>query len=165
MSALVNSLTQTQQALVRETDRANLDTLSEDELLALHTRVRRARDKYVGMYRRQATARVGTVGGRGQARPKNRRNFDRAEVFEDALARVSRRLATVARQSAAALKADRIEAARREPVVMPTRTRSTNARPPATPPRDRSPNSPALLKRQASTQAKGARRQAKRDSR
>ena len=51
-------------------------------------------------------------GARGAARPKNRRPADKAEVFEDALARVSRRLAAVARDSASALKAERLEAVR-----------------------------------------------------
>ena len=38
------------------------------------------------LYRRQASTRVEDLGGRGFARPKNRRNFDKAEIFEDALA-------------------------------------------------------------------------------
>jgi hypothetical protein len=51
-------------------------------LLALHTRVRRARTKYVTQYRRAASARVADVGGRGMARPKNRRAADKAEAFK-----------------------------------------------------------------------------------
>jgi hypothetical protein len=173
MSALVNSLTVAEQSLIRETERDRMDPLDEDALLELHGRIRRARNKYVGQYRRTASARVGTVGGRGMARPKNRRNFDRAEVFEDALARVSRRLATVARQNAAELKAERIAAARSDRNSGPGSARTTTTRPGsnAGPTRrrsqtiDRSPNSPALEKRRASTQAKGARRQAAKDSR
>ena len=59
-----------------------MDELDEDALLDLHGRVRRARTKYVKLYRRQASVRVGDTGGRGAARPMNRRNADKAEVFE-----------------------------------------------------------------------------------
>ena len=168
MSALVNSLTEAEQSLIRQTERDRMQMLDEDQLLDLHGRIRRARNKYVGQYRRGASARVAEIGGRGAARPKNRRNFDRAEVFEDALARVSRRLAAAARESAAALRAVRIAAARNTRSMPPAAPRSTgNAgrsnRGPQT--IDRSPNSPALAKRRASTQAMGARRQATRDSR
>jgi hypothetical protein len=167
MNPLVNSLTNAEQALIRETEPDRMEALDEDGLLELHGRIRRARNKYVGQYRRQASARVSTIGGRGLARTKNRRNFDRAEVFEDSLSRVSRRLATVARQSAAELKAERIAAARSMrnagPATAPkTRTGATNA----TKSRNRrAPDSPALRKRQASTLATGARRQAKKDNR
>ncbi len=116
MIALLNSLTETELALVRETERDQLAALDEDALVDLHGRVRRARGKYVKLYRRQASVQVIESGGRGKARPKNLRNAQKAEVFEDALARVSRHLATVARASAAALKADRLAAARREPL-------------------------------------------------
>jgi hypothetical protein len=74
--------------------------------------VRRARNKHVGLYRRQASARVATKGARGAARPANRLNSDRAEVFELALARVSARLGVVARAAATELKAERLAAAR-----------------------------------------------------
>src|SRR3990170_4015426 len=99
MRALLGSLTENEQALVRETERDQLADLDEDGLVALHTRVRRARDKYVSVYRRGAAARVDTVGGRGKAYPKASRDRTKAEVFEDALARVSRRLAVAARAS------------------------------------------------------------------
>jgi hypothetical protein len=164
MDALVNSLTKPQQALLRETEAGALTGLDEDELLALHLRIRRARDKHVGIYRRQASGRVSTVGGRGKARPKNRRNFDRAEVFEDALARVSRRLAAVARQSAAEIKAERIAAARNERAVAPPPPgrRAVNTR--ASQVTDRTMNTGATRRQRAANQAAGARRQAKRDN-
>ena len=171
MNALLNSLTEAELMLIRETERDQIAGLDEDQLVDLHTRIRRARNKYVKLYRREASARVGEYSSRGVARPKNRRNAGKAEVFEDALSRVSRELAAAARHSAAELKAERIEAARREPVVPPSRPARTGR--PRTGRRsarrsqttDRSPTSPALRKRQASTLAKGARRQAKRDSR
>lgn len=165
MNALLNSLTELEMALVRETDRENLAELDEDGLVELHTRIRRARDKYIKVYRRQASARVEELGGRGFARPKNQRNAQKAEVFEDALARVSRQLAAAARQSATELKAERLAAARKERTAPPTRPTSGAATRPATSKRaDRRPDSAALRRRQASSKAKGARRQAKRDS-
>lgn len=112
MKTLLTSLTAGERDLVRETEKERMAELDEDALVELHRRIRRARNKYVGLYRREAAERVRDVGGRGAARPRNRRNAGRAEVFEDALARVSRRLALVAKQSAADLKAERLAAAR-----------------------------------------------------
>ena len=86
--------------------------LDEDALLDLHGRVRRARTKYMKLYRRQASARIANVGGRGAARPQNRRNADKAEVFEIALARVSKQVDVVARRTAARLKSERLAAVR-----------------------------------------------------
>ena len=165
-TGLINSLTEAESALVRETQPDRIAGLDEDALVDLHERVRRARNKYVKLYRREASARVPELGGRGFARPKNRRNAGKAEVFEDALARVSRRLAAAARQSANTLRAERLAAA--------ARTATPRRRVPA--PRgadnagrqnvDRSPtSSPDLKKRHASTRATNARRQTRRDTR
>lgn len=84
-------LTAAQADLVRETEPARMDRLDEDALLELHTRVRRARSKYVTLCRRTGAARVGAKGARGHARPGNQANAAKAEVFELALARVSAR--------------------------------------------------------------------------
>jgi hypothetical protein len=176
MNALLNSLTEAELMLIRETERDQMAGLDEDALVDLHTRIRRARNKYVKLYRREASSRVSEFSSRGVARPKNRRNAGKAELFEDALSRASRELAAAARRSAAELRTERIEAARREPATGPSRPgrsarrptsgRGTGARSTArTRTSDRSPTSPALRKRQASTLAKGSRRQAKRDSR
>lgn len=151
--------------LVRETDKEKLATLDEDGLVELHTRVRRARNKYVKLYRRQAGARVEEFGGRGHARPKNRRNAQKAEVFEDTLARVSRHLAAAARRSAKELRAGRLADARQESPVPPPRSGGDTAARPMTSQRaDRRPDSAALQRRHAKTLARGARRQARRDS-
>jgi len=179
--ALINSLTEAEYLLVMETEPAALAGLDEDELVALHDRVRRARTKYTKLYRREASAKVAAQGGRGKARPKNTRNRERAEVFEDALARVSARLAAEARASARELRTSRIAAARGEgPPVAGARatggtSRSATAKAAPKAPRakaapnaktgDRSLVSPRSLKKGASVQAKGARRQAKRDAR
>ncbi len=170
MRALVNSLTDAEQALVRETERDRMAGLDEDALVALHGRVRRARDKYVKLYRRQAASRVVEHGGRGKARPKGTRDAGKAEVFEDALARVSRALAAAARASAAALREERLSAARSVRGSGPARTRPAKstrvpakaARVPAK--RNAGTDAPGLRKRRATTRAAGARRQARRDA-
>ena len=110
--AIYNTLTETEKVLVDETSREAMIELDEDQLLDLLTRVRRARTKYVKLYRRRGSAQVPESGGRGLAHPINQRNRDKAEVFERALARVSRRVQVVASQAADDLKAERLEAAR-----------------------------------------------------
>ena len=161
--AILFSMTEAEQMLISETSRDELRALTEDELLEMETRIRRARNKYVKLYRRQASARVAELGGRGFAAPKNQRNRDKAEVFELALARVSRQVGVAAQKAASELRAERIKAAR---------SGAASSQP------GRTPDSPAIdtgrvvphekstggLKRDASTRAAGARRQAKRDS-
>jgi hypothetical protein len=162
---IMNSLTEAELALVRETERDRLAGLDEDALAALHDRIRRARTKYVTIYRRAGAATIETKGGRGVAKERNARNAAKAEVFEDALARVSRALAAAARASAGALRAERIAAARAErsaggpPGPAPGSDGTPASRPRAVP-RD----APARRKRDASTLATGARRQARRDT-
>lgn len=164
--AVLNSMTKAERRLVSETEREALVELDEDALLELHSRVRRARTKYVKNYRRGASARVVESGSRGAAYPKNQRDRDKAEVFELALARVSRHVEVMAKRAAADLRAERLQAARAakatpglanavapdvvedKPDVIPRATKTTGG-----------------LKRDASTRAMGARRQAKRDSR
>jgi hypothetical protein len=162
---LIGSLGESELAVMRATEPAALTELTEDDLIDLHTRVRRARNKYAGQYRRQASARVGEAGARGAARPRNRRAADRAEVFEAALARVSSALAKAARRSAAELKAERLSAARAARSgpgtdAVPTPGGSGIAATPRPPVK-----SAGRKKRDASSLAAGARRQARRDSR
>ncbi|SOD71502.1 hypothetical protein SAMN05892883_1017 [Jatrophihabitans sp. GAS493] len=165
MTALMMALSDDELAVVRETESSVLSAMNEDELVDLHTRVRRARTKYVGQYRRAAAERVAGAGGRGKARPANRRAADKAEIFEAALAKVSTALAKAARSSAAELKAERLAAARA--------ARGTPATPPAksTGPsamksvKRRPAKSSGRKKRDASSIAAGARRQAARDAR
>ncbi|WP_433462778.1 hypothetical protein [Spirillospora sp. CA-128828] len=167
MKALLNSLNEPELALVRETETAVLSDLTEDGLADLHTRIRRARNKYSKLYRRTASTRVEEFGGRGKARPKNQRDAQKAEVFEDALARVSWYLARAARRSAAELKAERLAAAgpARTPPPQPGTPQPEAMTPQTTPRRRPTTADPALNRRHAATRAKGARRQARRDSR
>jgi hypothetical protein len=164
MTVSLSSLRDDELDLLRETEPERMSLLDEDDLLELHTRVRRNRTKYVKLYRRQAGARVEELGGRGFARPKNRRNADKAEIFEEALARVSKRVDVVARRAAAELKAERLAAARAESAA-PRRDARVVA------PRTGGGRVPAHatttggLKRDASSRAQGARRQAAKDGR
>jgi len=163
---ITNSLTEAELALVRETDRDRLAGLDEDALAELHDRIRRARTKYVNVYRRTGAATVRAKGGRGVAKERNARNAAKAEVFEDALARVSRALAAAARASATALRAERVAAARAERSAGPPRGPGTGPDGmPDSRPRDVPRDAPARRKRDASSLATGARRQARRDSR
>jgi hypothetical protein len=167
--SLARSLTEAEWLLLAETKRAALADLDEDELLALHLRIRRARTKYVTQYRRGASARVADVGGRGAARPKNRRAADKAEAFEKALARVSTALAAAARTSAAQLRTQRLAAARDKGGTGPGGVVDDviATAPPKTKGKGRaaSTRTPIARKNVAATTSSGARRQAKRDNR
>jgi hypothetical protein len=164
--ALLNSLTEKKRGLIAETEPDSLTGLDEDALLELHDRIRRARTKYVKLYRRQASAGVVAHGGRGFSYAKNQRNRDKAEVFELALARVSRRVELVAKQAAAELRAERLATARAGRGTGPASGPGPAS---GAVPDDRSLRRPVKttggMKKDASTRAMGARRQAGRDSR
>ena len=165
MQVLLGSLTEAERALVRETEPERLRTLDEDDLVALHTRVRRARDKYVKLYRRESASRVSTAGGRGKAHPRGGRDRGKAEVFEDALSRVSRRLAAAARASARELRQERLAEAR---AVRNTAVPAAERTPPPlrrAQRQDRRPRTPDRTKRHATARASTARAQARRDGR
>jgi hypothetical protein len=111
-ASLLAALNDTERLVVAETEPATLAGLDEDAAIGLEARIRRTRDKYVSQYRRGARVRVGEKGGRGKARPQNERAAMKAEAFERALARVSRRVAVLAQKAAAELRAQRLAAAR-----------------------------------------------------
>lgn len=166
MDAILNSLTEAELMIARSAEPRAMADLDEEGLLALHDRIRRARNKYLGQYRRQAAASVSDVGGRGKAYAENQRARDKVEVFETALARVSAALAKAARRAAAELKAERLAAVRSAAEVpavarvpVPAEVVDTSAEP--RPPR----KSTGRLKRDASDLALGRRHQARRDSR
>jgi hypothetical protein len=169
-------LTDAEVDLVLETEGDRLAAHDEDELIALHDRVRRARNKYSKLHRRQAAEQVADDRARGAAATKNQRTLAKAEVFEDALARVSRRLAAVARQQAKDHKAERLELARRQADLPPVaanradRREASRRRSPMDPPRGaqntraRTPK-PIDRKVAAHTRAAGKRTQARKDGR
>jgi len=171
-ASLLAVLNDAERLMVAETGRAELAALDEDAAIELETRIRRARNKYVGQYRRAASAAVAEHGGRGRARPENRRAAMKAEAFEEALSLVSRRVAVLSRQAAAELRAERLAAARaakqgRGPEAVAAVPAAGRQGPAVTgePTGDRALRSPARQKQRASTRAMGARQQAKRDSR
>jgi len=170
-ASLLAVLNDTERLLVAETERASLAALDEDAAIELESRIRRARNKYVGQYRRAASAAIAGHGGRGKARPENTTARMKAEAFEEALSRVSRRVATLARQAAQQLRAERLAAARavkqsRGPGQV-TAAPAARKEPTATgePAGARPLRTPASEKRRAGTLAMGARRQARKDSR
>jgi hypothetical protein len=172
--SLVAMLNDSEQGLVREAEPARLARLGEDDLLELHVRVRRARTKYTKLYRRGAAQRVSKDASRGRASATNQKAAAKAEIFEDVLARVSRQLATVARATATELRAERLEAARKDRSGSVSRQRTQRSRGSgaragraAVVKRggDDQLRSPIKEKKTASTRATGKRRQAKRKSR
>jgi hypothetical protein len=163
--AVLNSMTEAEQLLVAETSRDALAELDEEELLGLHTRIREARSKYVTLYRRNARGAVVKRGGRGFSYPKNQRDRDKAEVFETALAAVSRQVATQAARAAAELKASRLEAAKANGTGPATLAVPAATEQAASSRRPGAMKTTGGVKKDASSRAAGARRQAKRDAR
>lgn len=166
---LLAALTPAERHLVSETEPAALALLDEDETSALHTRVLRARNKAQGVYRRGASGKVAAKGGRGKARPQNTHARTKAEAFEEALGRVSQRLATLARQSARELRDERLAAADAAKAggvassTAPAKAKGRTVAPKRT--GDRSLRSPASEKKRAGNQGANARWQSKRDTR
>lgn len=162
-------LTKAEHDVLRATEKARMAELDEDELVELHGRIRRARNKAVKNYRRGAAGTVGKAGGRGKAHGQTRSAAAKAEVFEDALARVSRALAKAARDSAAELKAERLAAAGKQRAGAASRSsggraaRSSSSTGSSSAKAKR--RTPATKKASASARAAGKRQQAKRDRR
>ncbi|CAN5438509.1 hypothetical protein BH10ACT3_BH10ACT3_09770 [soil metagenome] len=168
--------------LVRATDAKRLAKLDTDQLVELHTRVRRARNKYLKLHRRQAGAQVDADRARGVAATKNQRTAVKAEVFEEALSAVSSQLASASKKSAAKLRKDRLKAARPSPKkgaakkgavgnraarrkIRPATRYSSRTRNSSKRKGDQSLKSPARRKAAASSRASNKRRQAAKNNR
>ncbi|WP_278261561.1 hypothetical protein [Nocardia sp. AG03] len=165
MSKILNSLSDDEYVLVRKTKKSQMAKLDENHLIELHSRIRRARNKYVKLYRREGAAKVESKGARGSGKAANKRNAARAEVFEDALSRVSRRLAKVAEKSAERLKEQRLTSARKDaPSFSDLDSTDGKVDSPGRPRVDPTRQSPGRKKYEASTIAAGARRQAAKDN-
>ncbi|MGN5239600.1 MULTISPECIES: hypothetical protein [unclassified Rhodococcus (in: high G+C Gram-positive bacteria)] len=169
MAKLVNTLSEDEFVLIRETKKSQIAELTEDDLIDLHTRTRRARNKYVKLYRRSGADKVGEKKSRASGRAANKRNAGKAELFEDALARVSSRLAKVARQSARELKEERLALARSDSPVSSDGAEGKGGagkgkvKSAGKSRVDSTRDSSGRKKYEASTIAAGARRQAKKD--
>ncbi|MBI1352552.1 MAG: hypothetical protein GC156_15735 [Actinomycetales bacterium] len=165
---LLAALNSTERLLIDETEPASLALLDEDETAALHARVLRARNKAQGVYRRGASGKVSAKGGRGKAFGENSHARLKVEAFEEALGRVSARLATLARQSARELKEARLAAAAEAKAGGGAQTRagrSRSAAPAAKGTAKRPLRTPASQKKRAGNQSANARWQGKRDAR
>ncbi|WP_222849370.1 hypothetical protein [Trebonia kvetii] len=172
-ASLMAVLNKAEGRLVAETELDALAGLGEDEAIELEARVRRARDKAVGQYRRPASAAVAEHAARGMAYPENQRARARAEAFERALARASHRVAVLAKESAASLRKERLDVARAakrggrawpggEEMVPRQRRKGPEVTPEPT--GERALRSAARERQRAETLSQGARKQAKRDS-
>ncbi len=162
---LRSMLNESEAVLLREVD--SLDQLDEDGLIVLHDRIRRARNKYSKLYRRRARAQVAADATRGRAHDAHARSIAKAELFEDALARVSRKLAAEAKAAAAALKKERLEAARQGSATRPSASRGKAPASTGTPrsTAKRSTRTPSTEKTRASSKATTKRKQAAKDTR
>ena len=160
-------LNDSEKALLRLVESSSLARLDEDEIIDLHTRVRRARNKYSTLYRRRAGAQVKKDADRAKAHAQHARTAAKAEAFEDALARVSQVLARAARAQAAALRAERLDAARRrEGSGRGPASRTVRARPAKAVRKGATKTRTPISKRaSASARAKTRRAQAKRSGR
>jgi hypothetical protein len=164
-----------EQTLLVATEPKRLAEMNEDELDALLTLVRRARTKYTKLHRRQSGTSIDAAGKRYAATSSNTRTLRKAEIFEGALARVSKSLSAAASATAKELKAERIAAARGEvapaaakaPAKKPTTKQAAATRKPSAKATakasTKTPAPKVSAKRAASTTASGSRRQAKRD--
>jgi hypothetical protein len=104
-------LTADEAKLIEQTSVAALDKKTLDEVGAIYDRVRKGRDKYRGLHRRQASNQVRRDHARGTGANKNLGSSSKYEIFEEALGRVSEREADLAKQSAGELKKARLIAA------------------------------------------------------
>ncbi|MGW5071992.1 hypothetical protein [Rhodococcus sp. NPDC004095] len=166
MAKALKSLDEAEFLLIRETKKTEMADLDEDDLIVLHSRIRKARNKYVGKYRRAGAKKVVEKGGRGAGKRANKINARKAELFEDALARVSRRLAVVAEQTALELKQERLARARKDaPSFGGVDTDTGKVSSAGVQRVDQTRQSPGRMKYEASTIAAGDRRQAAKDNR
>jgi hypothetical protein len=154
-----------EQTLLVATEPARLKEMSEDDLDDLLTLVRRARNKYTTQYRRQGRESVESAGKRSASATSNQRTMRKAEIFEDALARVARGLSAAARAQRDELKAERIAAARGEGGSSARKPAGRSARGASGRAQTARRGDHVTERRAASTRATGARNQARRDSR
>ena len=159
-------MNEAEQELLRQTEPDRLKKLDEDELIELHGRVRRARNKYSKLYRRRVAAKVTKDATRARASKVNQRTAMKAEVFEDTLARVSRRLARVAWLSADHLREERIAAARAAKATKAPKGSQKAGKSAVKPSKaDKKLRTPASTRDAAAARASGRRKQATRDNR
>ena len=105
----ISLFTPKEQTLLVDTESKRLAELDEDALADLLTRVRRTRNKYSDLHRRQGAGAVKKAGARSVTSTSNQRTTQKAEILEDAVSRVARHLSRAARANATELKRERLE--------------------------------------------------------
>ena len=121
-------LTADEAKLIEQTSVAALDKRNLDEVGAIYDRVRKGRDKYRGLHRRQASTQVRRDHARGTGANKNMGSASKYEIFEEALGRVSNREAELAKQNAGDLKKSRLIAAAAAAEAAKTRAKKAPAK-------------------------------------
>ena len=155
-----------EQTLLVHTERQRLAKMSEDELDELFTRVRRARTKYTKLYRRQSADLVASKSSRAGTSTSNQRTKRKAEILEDALARVATALSKAARATAKELKDERLAAAAAAKGSPHKQGAASTSSPSTGTVGGKAARGRSTTKaRQASRKSSGARTQAKSDSR
>ena len=171
-------LNETEKTLLRSAEPKELKKLDEDGLSEIHGRIRRTRNKYSKLYRRRAGAQVVDSASRSKGHSRHERTLIKAEAFEEALERVSMRLAQAARVTADTIRQERLElagtarprkattkksgakkSAAKKPVAKKKAGKLAKGRTPA------KLKTPVSKRSTASNRATKARTQAKRDSR
>lgn len=89
------NLTQQESSLIGESHPEALKRMDEKSLKELQSRLRQAREKNFSLLRRQGAARVEGAGARGSVQPANEKRGEKVEIFDEALARVTARLAAI----------------------------------------------------------------------
>jgi len=171
-------LNETEKTLLRSAEPKELKKLDEDGLSEIHGRIRRTRNKYSKLYRRRAGAQVVDSASRSKGHSRHERTLIKAEAFEEALERHSKRLTQAARVTADTIRDDRLElagtarprkattkksgakkSAAKKPVAKKKAGKLAKGRTPA------KLKTPVSKRSTASNRATKARTQAKRDSR
>lgn len=131
-------LTADEAKLIEQTSVAALEKKNLDDVGAIYDRVRKGRDKYRGLHRRQASTQVRRDHARGTGANKNMGSASKYEIFEEALGRVSKREAELAKLNAGDLKKARLiavaaaaEAAKSAPPVPPRAKKAPAKKAPA----------------------------------
>lgn len=161
----ISLFTSAEQTLLVETEPDRLAELNEDDLVALLSRVRRGRNKYSDLHRRQGASAVRSSGKRYAATTSNERTLRKAEIFDDAVSRVARYVSRTARANSNDVKEARLaQAAKAKPKKAAKKAPAKKKRPPGTKQGTTSKGavSPA---RKGATSASGRRSQSKKDTR
>ena len=89
------NLTPQENSLIAEAHPDVLERMDAKSLKDLQSRLRQAREKNFSLLRRQGAARVEAEAARGATQAANEKRSEKVEVFDDALARVSKSLEAV----------------------------------------------------------------------